>query len=131
MTVNDVFALIVPAISGLVISLILEFMLLVPRQCCRLYRCVYSYAVHAGSWLCFFIVCLMLFQRPVFAVLLTTSFQLLLLAVNNAKYHSLREPFILQDFEYFIDLIKHPRLYLPFLGSGKLLLEGAHLLLWP
>jgi hypothetical protein len=44
---------------------------------------------------------------------------LFLVLVSNAKYHALREPFIFQDFEYFSDVFRHPRLYLPFLGAGK------------
>ena len=39
--------------------------------------------------------------------------------VSNAKFHSLREPFIVQDFDYFTDALKHPRLYMPFLGIGR------------
>ena len=44
---------------------------------------------------------------------------LLLVLVSNAKAHSLREPFIYQDFEYFLDALKHPRLYLPFMGAWR------------
>lgn len=114
--------LVVPTLAGLVISVVFEFLLLVPRCCIRLNKGGVAYAVHAASWISFFLVCLLLFQRPWFAVLLTTSFQLLVLAVNFAKYHSLREPFILQDFEYFVDLIRHPRLYLPFFGIWNAIL---------
>jgi hypothetical protein len=49
-----------------------------------------------------------------------------LLAVNHAKFTALREPFILQDFEYFTDALRHPRLYIPFFGIVKtLVLLGA------
>jgi len=44
--------------------------------------------------------------------------------VNNAKYQSLREPFVYPDFIFFSDTLKHPRLYLPFLG-WKLPLAAA------
>jgi hypothetical protein len=47
---------------------------------------------------------------------------LFMVLVNNAKYHSLREPFICQDFEYFTDAMKHPRLYLPFFGIVRTIL---------
>lgn len=112
----------VPALVGLIASVVLEFLFLVPRDCIRFNRGGAAYVVHSASWIGFFLVCLLLFQRPWFAVLLTTSFQLLVLAVNFAKYHSLREPFILQDFEYFADLIRHPRLYLPFFGVWNAIL---------
>lgn len=115
----------VPALAGLVASLVLEFLFLVPRDCIRLNRGGAAYVVHGASWVVFFLVCLLLFQRPWFAVLLATSFQLLVLAVNFAKYHSLREPFILQDFEFFADLIRHPRLYLPFFGIWNAVLGSV------
>lgn len=120
-----VTSLAVPALAGLLISLLFELLFLVPRRCICLNRGSTAYGVHAASWLSFFLVCLLLFQRPWFAVLLTTSLQLLILAVNFAKYHSLREPFILQDFEYFADLIRHPRLYLPFFGIWNAILGSV------
>lgn len=110
---------------GLSASLLFEFLLLVPRSSVCFKRGFTGYFVHSASWLSFFFVCLLLFQRPWFAVLLTTSFQLLLLAVNFVKYRSLREPFILQDFEYFYDMIRHPRLYLPFFGIWNAILGAA------
>lgn len=106
----------VAGLFGICISFLIEFLLLVPRYCIRLQRGAIVYLVHSGSWLSFFFVCLLLFQRPWFAMLLATSLQLLLMAVNFVKYRSLREPFILQDFEYFSDMCLHPRLYLPFFG---------------
>ncbi|MBC7513300.1 MAG: LTA synthase family protein, partial [Herminiimonas sp.] len=45
--------------------------------------------------------------------------------VSVAKEQVLREPFIYQDFDYFTDAIRHPRLYLPFLGWVRALLVGA------
>lgn len=50
---------------------------------------------------------------------ITLAFLMLLVQVSNAKYHSLRETFVFQDFEYFTDAIRHPRLYIPFLGWWK------------
>ena len=47
--------------------------------------------------------------------------------ISNAKYHSLQEPFIYQDFSYFIDALRFPRLYLPFLGLGRALAASAAL----
>jgi hypothetical protein len=42
-----------------------------------------------------------------------------LIAVNHAKFRALKEPFILQDFEYFTDALRHPLLYIPFFGITK------------
>jgi len=59
---------------------------------------------------------LTLFQRPIFAAISALALQYVFVMVNNAKYQSLREPFVYPDFIFFADTLKHPRLYLPFLG---------------
>jgi len=76
-------------------------------------------AIHLGVWLGLFTCLLLVLQRPLFAASALLAGMLFLVLVSNAKYHALREPFIFQDFEYFSDVFKHPRLYLPFLGAGK------------
>ncbi|WP_211208306.1 LTA synthase family protein [Leeia oryzae] len=63
----------------------------------------------------------LLLGRPWFAAAAVAAFILLLVQVNNAKMHSLREAFVFQDYEYFTDAILHPRLYIPFLGWWKFL----------
>jgi hypothetical protein len=65
--------------------------------------------------LCFGLL-LALTRRPGFAAALTLAGQLLLVLVNNAKFKALREPFVFSDFGLFSQALKHPRLYLPFLG---------------
>ncbi len=80
--------------------------------------------LHAGLMLAAFALLLPLLQRPWFALALLGAFQLLLVLVNNAKYQSLREPFLVQDFEYFTDAIRHPRLYLPFFGVARTVLAS-------
>jgi Sulfatase len=79
-----------------------------------------------GAWLLHFGFCalvfaaeFLVFRRPWFAAANVLAWQLLIVLISNAKFHSLREPFIYQDFEYFLDAIKHPRLYLPFLGAWR------------
>jgi fermentation-respiration switch protein FrsA (DUF1100 family) len=44
----------------------------------------------------------------------------LLALVNNAKYATLREPFVFTDLSLFSQAFSHPRLYLPFLGLAKI-----------
>ncbi len=78
-----------------------------------------SNAIHIGVWLLFFCLILIILRRPWFAVTLVSAFLLFIVLVNNAKFQSLREPFIFQDFEYFTDALKYPRLYLPFLGIWR------------
>src|SRR5690606_11343782 len=59
---------------------------------------------------------LALLRRPYFAAANVLALQCVLVIVSNAKYRSLREPFVYPDFVFFTDAIRHPRLYLPFLG---------------
>ncbi len=62
---------------------------------------------------------LLVLQRPNFAAAALLAGLLFVVLVSNAKSHTLREPFIFQDFEYFRDALRHPRLYMPFLGAGR------------
>lgn len=48
---------------------------------------------------------------------------LILVLVNNAKVASLDEPFVFQDYEYFTDMIRYPRLYIPFFGWKNFLVS--------
>lgn len=74
--------------------------------------------VHCGSWLLLFGLFTLILQRPWFAVVFILSLQLVVVQSSNTKSRTLNEPFIFQDFEYFWDAIKHPRLYVPFFGIG-------------
>lgn len=76
--------------------------------------------LHAGLWLMMHTMLVVMLGRPWFAMATSLSFLMLLVQVSNAKYYSLREIFVFQDFEYFTDAIRHPRLYIPFLGWWKL-----------
>nr|WP_269137630.1 LTA synthase family protein [Pseudomonas sp. PGPR40] len=91
--------------------------MLTPRPPLR--RPLRSWLLHAGAWL--FSVALLygITGRPYFSAVNVLALWLLIVLVSNAKYHSLREPFVCADFEYFSDAIRFPRLYLPFFGIGK------------
>ncbi|MCX7098191.1 MAG: LTA synthase family protein [Methylococcales bacterium] len=78
-----------------------------------------TWAIHIGLYFMLFAFELALFQRPWFATINVLSLIMLVVQVSNAKFKALREPFIMQDFEYFTDALKHPRLYIPFLGIGR------------
>ncbi|MFA7496498.1 MAG: LTA synthase family protein [Acidithiobacillus sp.] len=91
-----------------------------PRPRC-LGRKLWTYMIHGGIWLLLFTFWLALVQRPIFAALLSLALWLTVVLVGNAKEATLREPFVFMDFEYFTDAIKHPRLYLPFLGLWRAL----------
>lgn len=107
-----------PVGVGLLLSFALEHAVL-PRSLPCWRRPWATSAIHAALWLLLFCFELAVFHRPWFATAIVLAFQLFVVLVNNAKFHSLREPFIYQDFEYFLDALKHPRLYLPFLGKAR------------
>ncbi|WP_409523354.1 LTA synthase family protein [Nitrincola sp. MINF-07-Sa-05] len=81
-----------------------------------------SWWVHLGCVTLFYCLYLLVSQRPWFAASGVLALYFILLMVNNVKFDSLKEPFVHQDFEYFTDAIRHPRLYLPFFGVARTLL---------
>ncbi|MCU1750284.1 LTA synthase family protein [Pseudomonas sp. 6D_7.1_Bac1] len=102
--------------AGVILTYAIEAML-IPRPSLR--RPLRSWLLHAGVWLFLVAALYTLTGRPVFSALNVLALWLLIVLVSNAKYHSLREPFVCADFEYFSDAIRYPRLYLPFFGIGK------------
>jgi hypothetical protein len=111
-------------LAGAGLSFLVERLLL-PGTLSVWKRPAAALAIHLGVWLMFFAFELAVFRRPWFAAAIVLTFLFFVVLVSNAKFHSLREPFIFQDFEYFTDTLKHPRLYFPFLGPGKVLLASA------
>ncbi len=63
--------------------------------------------------------------RPLFAASASAALWMLLIAVNNAKYRALREPFVYSDFALFSQAFRFPRLYLPFLNMPQALVGSA------
>ena len=114
-------AIALPLFVGAGLSFLVEC-LLKPQSIPFWKRHTATFSIHLGLWLLLFAFVLMVFRRPWFATIIELAFLLLVVQVNNAKFYSLREPFIFQDFEYFTDALKHPRLYLPFLGMGRALI---------
>lgn len=68
-------------------------------------------------------------SRPIFSACAALALVGLVAAVSNAKYESLREPFVFTDLSLFSQLFAHPRLYLPFLSAGKVVAIGAGIVL--
>jgi hypothetical protein len=79
-----------------------------------------SFALHTGLLFLLWALVLAFSRRPAFAMLAALTVQFLIIQVNNAKYRALREPFLFSDFGIFSQAIRHPRLYLPFLGIWRL-----------
>ncbi|MEF8699650.1 MAG: LTA synthase family protein [Candidatus Accumulibacter sp. UW27] len=115
------WSVVAAALGGAAVSLAIEG-LLRPASLPFWRRPLAAFALHLGLWLLLFVCLLLVLRRPFFAAGALLAGLLFLVLVSNAKYHSLREPFIFQDFEYFSDALKHPRLYLPFLGAGRAVL---------
>ena len=110
------------AILSVVATAALE-LLLRPRP--SFARPVRAWALHAG------VICAMvgmltsLLGNPWLAMGCLVVLFLILVLVNNAKVASLGEPFVFQDYEYFTDMVRHPRLYIPFFGWGNFLVSVA------
>ncbi len=68
-------------------------------------------------------------SRPLFSACASLALVGLVAAVSNAKYESLREPFVFTDLSLFSQLFSHPRLYLPFLSAGKVVAIGTGIVL--
>lgn len=118
--------MIAPAVGGL-LALLIE-RLLEPATGWPWRRPPAALALHFGVWCLFSAALLAVVQRPFFTSAVWLAGFLFVVLVSNAKYMALREPFIFQDFEYFADALRHPRLYLPFLGLGRAVLAVAVLI---
>lgn len=117
--------------GGLVLSWALEALLRPPVQP-PWRRPAWMLLLHAGVWTLLFALELALFRRPYFGAINVLAIEAVLVLVSAAKARVLREPFVYSDFEYFTDALRHPRLYLPFLGwpAALLLACGYGLALW-
>lgn len=110
------------ALVGLLVTVLLEQCM---QPCPPLRRPLAAWSVHAGLWLLVHGALTVLLGRPWFAMAGGLALLLTVVLVNNAKFRALREPFVFQDYEYFTDAIRYPRLYIPFLGWWKFLLASA------
>ena len=87
-----------------------------PRASLR--RSPVAFALHIAA-IAFIGLCVLLITGRVrFSAFVAIAVVALLVGVSNAKYASLREPFVFTDLSLFSQLFAHPRLYLPFLSVG-------------
>lgn len=113
-----------PLLAGLLLSLLMDLAYAPPRGEWRK-RIVPGMVAHVALMLMLYALGLLIFQRPWFAAVHMLIWQFVIVAVSFVKHRSLREVFLFQDFEYFSDMIKHPRLYIPFFGVGNIVLIVA------
>lgn len=109
-----------PLCLGALFSFLVE-RLLRPRPAPFWRRSQGALMIHLGLWVVLFALLLALYRRPYFAAATVLALLLGIVLVSNAKYQTLREPFIVQDIGYFIYPLKYPRLYIPFFGAGRVL----------
>ncbi|PXX93962.1 LTA synthase family protein [Halomonas heilongjiangensis] len=113
-----------PLLAGLGLSFAIEA-LLRPAVRPPWRRAPVTLALHLASWLTLFALFLLVLQRPWFAAGLIAALQLVVVQSSNVKSRTLNEPFICHDFEYFLDALRHPRLYVPFFGIGLAIAAGS------
>lgn len=122
MAIDPLFLPFVCAAAGSAVSAGME-RLMTPRP--MAVRSWSTWAVHVGLWFIAHALLTLVLGRPWFAAATVSALVLMLVLVNNAKFKSLREPFVFQDYEYFTDAIRHPRLYIPFLGWWRFMAAAA------
>jgi phosphoglycerol transferase MdoB-like AlkP superfamily enzyme len=113
-----------PAVLGMALTYFLELHAM-PRVALAWKRVLAAHCIHVGICLLVFALELAVFHRPWLAAANVAALFYVLVLVNNAKFQYLREPIIYQDIDYCTDVLKHPRLYLPFLGVRNSLLGAG------
>ena len=108
----------VPLAGGAALTFLVERFL---EPAPRLRRPWRALAAHLGLWVLAFGIALAVTQRPYFSALLVLGEVLIFSLVSNAKTLALREPFVFADFDAVREVLKHPRLFLPYFGVGRAL----------
>lgn len=117
-----VFSSLPAALTGIVATVSLES-LLRPRPAFS--RPWSAWALHVGVMSVIVGMLMVLVGNSWLAAGFLVVIFLILVLVNNAKVASLDEPFVFQDYEYFTDMIRYPRLYIPFFGWRNFLVSVA------
>lgn len=84
-------------------------------------RPVAALAIHCGLFAVAGLLLAALVQRPFLGASLALALQVLIIVVSNAKHRALREPLVHADFGLYLQALRFPRLYLPYLQIVPLL----------
>jgi len=68
----------------------------------------------------FYFTVLMVCYRPMVSAVVSMTTFLIIVMLNNAKYRALREPLVFTDFALLTEVIRHPRLYIGYIGPWRL-----------
>jgi hypothetical protein len=63
---------------------------------------------HPATWALLFSLLVIALGRPAFALGIGWALWFALVMVNNAKERALKEPFLFDDDDYFLDANRHP-----------------------
>ncbi|AWB32548.1 LTA synthase family protein [Orrella marina] len=105
-----------PYCLGLAGLVLVHYLLVKPRPQALWLRPWWAHFAGIGLWSLWFAFEVMLWQRPWFGIANIWALVAIIAVINHLKIQALREPFVAQDFEYLIDVFRHPRLYFPFFG---------------
>lgn len=67
---------------------------------------------------------LMMTYRPIFSCVITIATYGTIVVLNNAKVKALKEPLVFSDFSLFREIIRHPHLYLKYIGLHNVIFIG-------
>lgn len=70
----------------------------------------------------FFATVFMITYRPILSMVATIIAFSIVVVINNAKFRVLKEPLVYSDFSLLREAIRHPALYVRYIGVGKLTL---------
>lgn len=105
-----------PFFAGLAVLVLAHYVWVKPRPVALWERPPAALALGMGLWCAAFALEVLLWRRPWFGVANLWALVLIIAIINQLKIRALREPFVAQDFEYLVDVFRHPRLYFPFFG---------------
>ena len=117
------FSLIYSLLITAVALFLLERMVMVDNQprTYRLRRGLLSVVPH----LVLYLTLLMLTYRPFFAGSGVISIFAAIVMLNNTKFRTLREPLVYADFALLTELVRHPTLYIKYIGVWRIVLGSV------